>query len=367
MSNPLQHLNDLKLLPGIPSWLIVNTQYVTVMGSHAYGLANNNSDFDVYGFTIPPKNFIFPHLTGKLTGFGKSAPSFDQYVKHHIMDVDALGGKGREWDITIFGIVKFFELCRQNNPNMLETLFTNEEHVLHCTQIGRLVRDNRHLFISKEAWKRFRGYAFSQLHKCDTKGLGLVTEVREFEEAHRIPHTTNLQYIKRYTKIEKTQDEDGMEARTAFMGLSRRELNKYESLLRLGEEKSKRFNMRKAHGVDTKNLYNVLRLLDEAEQILLEGTIDLQRSREVLKSVRRGEWTYQQVYDWVQEKDKALEVVYAKCDLPTRPPEEPLRELLKGCLEIHFGDLSEEIPNTDWAADALRKIDEILNRNRKKF
>ena len=43
------------------------------------------------------------------------------------------------------------------------------------------------------------------------------------------------------------------------------------------------------YGFDVKFAYNVFRLADEAEQILTLGEIDLQRGKERMKAIRRGE------------------------------------------------------------------------------
>lgn len=42
------------------------------------------SDVDIYGFTIPPKNIVFPHLDGYIHGFGKQPEQFEQFIQHHI-------------------------------------------------------------------------------------------------------------------------------------------------------------------------------------------------------------------------------------------------------------------------------------------
>jgi hypothetical protein len=121
---------------------------------------------------------IFKHLTGWIPNFGPEPKGFEQWQNHHMMDADALGGTGKEWDLQIFNVVKYFELCRENNPNMIDTLFTPENCVVHCTQVGRMVRDARHLFLSKEVWKKFRGYAHANLKKAMDKKY---VKVAEFE------------------------------------------------------------------------------------------------------------------------------------------------------------------------------------------
>lgn len=127
MASTTQKLMEKGLALGAPSFLYTNVHYETIMGSHAYGVADTSvrdkiPDYDVYGFAIPPKEFIFKHLTGWIPGFGPEPPGFEQWQKHHIFDEDAVGGKGKEWDLQIFNIVKFFELCRENNPNMIDSV-----------------------------------------------------------------------------------------------------------------------------------------------------------------------------------------------------------------------------------------------------
>lgn len=290
-----------------PPFVVSNACYLTIMGSHAYGVADTSvkskiPDYDVYGFCIPPKDVIFPHMRGEIQGFGTPGQRFEQYQKHHIMDNDAHGGHGQEWDLQIFNIVKYFELCRENNPNMIDSLFTPENCVMHCTQVGRLVRDNRKKFLSKEAWKKFRGYAWSQMHKMESKN----------------PEGGRKEIVEKF-------------------------------------------------GYDVKFAYHVIRLLDEAEQVLLTGDIDLQRAREAMKAIRRGEWKVDDVRGWAMEKEKALEAAYVNCKLPEHAPEGELRKLLLQCLEEHYGSLSEAIPQPDWAVEGLREVDAMLNKYRAKM
>jgi len=164
----LQRLTDRGLIKP-PRWLPGNVQYETIMGSVAYGVSSDTSDVDVYGWAIPQKEDLFPHLRGEILGFGRRSERFEQYQEHHVNDQDALAGHGRTYDLTIFGIIKFFRLAMENNPNIIDSLFTPTTCVLHCTRVGNLVRENRRLFLHKGAWPKFKGYAYSQLHKLAIK------------------------------------------------------------------------------------------------------------------------------------------------------------------------------------------------------
>lgn len=153
------------LLPTPPSFIKNNIHYEVIMGSFAYGINDDLSDVDVYGFCIPPKPIIFPHLDGEIIGFGTQHKKFGQYQQHHILDKD----NNREYDLTIFNIVQFFNLIFNNNPNMIDLLFVPQRCIVHITQIGNYVRENRKLFLSKHCFQKFKGYAYSQIHKMRTK------------------------------------------------------------------------------------------------------------------------------------------------------------------------------------------------------
>ncbi len=98
----LQRLTDRGLVKP-PRWLPGNVQYETIVGSVAYGVSSDTSDVDVYGWAIPPKDELFPHLRGEVLGFGTPRPRFAQYQEHHVQDPDALAGRGRVYDLTIYG------------------------------------------------------------------------------------------------------------------------------------------------------------------------------------------------------------------------------------------------------------------------
>ncbi len=146
-----------------PSWLPSNLCYETIMGSVAYGVSADTSDIDVWGIALPPKEMVFPHLTGEIAGFGTQIKRFESWQEHHVKALD------KEWDFQTFGIVKFFQLAMENNPNVIDALFTPRRCVLSSTAVGEYIRENRRDFLHKGAWHKFKGYAYSQLNKIRTK------------------------------------------------------------------------------------------------------------------------------------------------------------------------------------------------------
>ena len=260
-----------------PPPFIKNTvQYEVLMGSVAYGVKSKDSDYDVYGFCIPPKHIIFPHLNGEILGFGRQNKRFDQWQQQHIKETN----NKLQYDITIYNIVRYFHLCMENNPNIIDSLFVPRRCVLHSTQVGNLVRENRKLFLHKGAWFKFKGYAYSQVHKMKSKDPA--------------PDSN------RYEMIEK-------------------------------------------FGYDVKFAYHVVRLLNEIEQILIENDLDLERNNEQLKSIRRGEWTEDQIVEYFEKKEKELEPLYTNSKLQHSPDEDKIKALLLECLEMHYGSLDNAI------------------------
>jgi hypothetical protein len=183
------------------------------------------------------------------------------------------------------------------NPNMIDSLFTHETMVQHCTQMGQLVREHRKLFLHQGICDKFKGYAYAQVHKLRTK-----------------------------------QPEPG----------------------------TKRAELVERHGLDTKYAYHIVRLLNEAEQVLLEGDLDLQRNREQLKSIRRGEWTLAQILEYFERKRVDLEDVRARSPLPARPNTEAIRDLLLKCLEAHYGSLERCVEVPGRAEALLRQVKELI-------
>jgi predicted nucleotidyltransferase len=145
----------------VPSHIKNTIQYEALMGSVAYGVSSDTSDMDIYGFSIPPKNIVFPHLDGEIFGFGRQHKRFDQWTQHHIYDESSK----KKYDVTIYSIIKFFQLCMDNNPNMIDSLFVPRRCILHTTQIGEHVREYRKEFLHKGSWYSFKGYSYSTIQK----------------------------------------------------------------------------------------------------------------------------------------------------------------------------------------------------------
>jgi len=165
----------------------------------------------------------------------------------------------------------------ENNPNMLDSIFVPARCVLFCSPVAQIVRDSRKLFLHKGSYHKFRGYMFSQLHKIEQK--------------------TNSTNPKRAALIEE-------------------------------------------HGFDTKFAQHSVRLCLQAEQILVEHDLDIERNRDMLKSIRSGEWSIDRIKEFCSQKERHLDDLYQKSTLRHSPDEEAIKDILMGCLEQHYGSLN---------------------------
>jgi predicted nucleotidyltransferase len=208
-----------------------------------------------------------------------------------------------EYDVSVFSIVKYFNGVADNNPNMIDSLFVPARCIINSTDAGSHMRLNRHLFLSKRVLDRLRGYAFSELKKLNE------------------------------ADYEPTRD-----------GKRKDDIKKY--------------------GYDVKSGYHVVRLLMEAETILSEGDLDLERHKEQLKFVRNGGYSLTELNLWFKSKETELSTLCVNSMLRTIPNYEVINTLLLECLEIHYGSISEIREKNKKAEETLNKIRDLLEKHK---
>lgn len=143
-----------------------NIILLTLGGSYAYGMNNENSDVDFRGIALNSKSEI---LLGK---------DFEQ----------VLGGE----DTTIYSFNKIIELLSKCNPNTIEMLGCLPEHYIYLSNIGKELIQNRKMFLSKICIHTFGGYANSQLRRLENKANRLVGQAQN--EAYILKSIQNAKY-----------------------------------------------------------------------------------------------------------------------------------------------------------------------------
>ncbi len=124
--------------------------YQCVIGSQAYGLADDASDVDRRGFYLPP-----------------AQRHWSLYGVPEILECEAT--QEAYWEIQ-----KFLILALKANPNVLECLYT--PIVEKSTPISAELLEGRARFLSRLVYQTFNGYALSQFKKmqADVRNQGRV-------------------------------------------------------------------------------------------------------------------------------------------------------------------------------------------------
>ena len=122
-----------------------NIVLLVVAGSHAYGLNTEESDLDIRGISMGTPDSIL------------GMESFDVF-------------ENKNTDTVIYSMKRFMELAMKGAPNVLEILFSRPENILYCNEkIGKMLLDNRDMFLSKRVYYSFRGYAKNALKDAEKR------------------------------------------------------------------------------------------------------------------------------------------------------------------------------------------------------
>ena len=167
--------NEMKKLISTPEYDFLRTNphlgdkiiLLGLGGSHAYGTNVEGSDVDIRGIALNNKKEV---LLGK---------DFEQ-----VIDTDT--------DTTVYSFAKIVKLLAEANPNTLEIIFQKPEHYLYLSELGKLLVDNRYIFLSKKCYYTFGGYARQQLRRLDNKAMRELPQGKQ--EVHILNSIKNAQY-----------------------------------------------------------------------------------------------------------------------------------------------------------------------------
>jgi hypothetical protein len=102
------------------------------------------SDYDYRGLYV-----VDPEIKLMLPPFNK----YDQNIKVE------------EFDIEYHELNKFMLEAIKNSPNFMDLLFANDKSLVGISEKGRILLDNKHIFLSNQIGKAFKGFALSQLKR----------------------------------------------------------------------------------------------------------------------------------------------------------------------------------------------------------
>jgi predicted nucleotidyltransferase len=321
MSANQTQLNWSTLYRGNLSWAPQRTIFLTRAGSHAYGLATPESDLDLRGVVIPPKEYFL--------GFARH---FEQ-------------AESCEPDLVLYDIRKFFVLAAACNPSIIELLWTDAEDHLLVVSLGRRLPDHRSLFLSRRVRRTFSGYAVAQLKRIKTHRRWLIQPPthKPTRAEFGLPATSLLSAdILGAIEAVERQAAQNLSAFPAYvMDLYQRERayrnalcewQQYEHWKR--HRNPKRAELEAKTGYDSKHAMHLVRLMRSCREILTTGQVIVRRpDREELLAIHDGAWSYEQLIQWSEHEDQALDVIAAHSPLPEAPDSQKLDALCIAMVE----------------------------------
>lgn len=143
-----------------------NICFITLGGSYSYGLNTEDSDIDVRGCALNNAEEILLH------------EDFDQVTE-------------TETDTVIYSVNKFITLLENCNPNVITMLGNKPEQYWNVTEEGKMILDNKDIFLSKRCINSFGGYANQQLRRLEN-ALARDSYPAERREEHIMGTINNM-------------------------------------------------------------------------------------------------------------------------------------------------------------------------------
>jgi predicted nucleotidyltransferase len=291
-----------------------NIVYLVISGSHGYGTATDSSDIDLRGFLIEDKK----HLLG--------CGSFEQFEDIHT-------------DTVIYGLKKFFSLCRAANPNTLELLGADEDCVVIMNEIGCRVRDNVDMFLSKRVIGSFGNYATAQLRRlknalCHDQFDRIQQEkhLRDtltacIDHFNRAYSAFDKNSIRLYIKDNENAEGDRNTGILADISLKSYPLRDFVGIYSEMRDTVRNYdklnhrNRKKDNAHLCKHAMHLIRLLITGTDILNGYGIVTKRKAEhdLLMDIRNGKYAWSDLFAMVEEFRADFEIAAKNTTLPDEP------------------------------------------------
>lgn len=232
-----------------PVWLEDSIILLTRTGSHSYGTNTETSDLDYKGIVQPPIEFLL------------GISEFNQFSTNSNERKNA-----NDLDFTLMNLNKFIKEAMTSAPNNIEMLFTRKEDILEINEVGKVLLENRNLFLTKQIRNKMGGYAKAQINKLQTKKMN----------------------------------------------------------------KSGRIELWEQFGYDTKFAAHGVRLLSTAIEALETGEFSTYRplkERELILDVRNGKYKLEEVLELIQTLEADMNKAFINSELPEKPNKKRINEL----------------------------------------
>ncbi len=353
----------LKLILKKPFEKMENIILEAISGSVAYGLNTPQSDIDIRGVFILPKEKFFSM---------QYTPQINE----------------KNNDITFFELNRFGELLSKNNPNILELLYVPADCIKSEHYLFKKFKNIS--ILSKLCKNTFAGYAQSQIQKayglnkkilnpqevkrkelldfCYISHMQGAMPAKDWLAKHNATHTqcglvginhfrdtyalffdeNNTQNFRGIAHENSNEvilssvpkgelpfaylycNHDGYSSyckdyRQYWEWVEMRNPARYENTLSFGKN------------YDAKNMMHTFRLLDMAEEIATRQEVIVRRpNREFLFKIRKGEFEYEDLVKQAEEKLHNIDALFDKSSLPEMPDVAQINQVLFEIREEYY-------------------------------
>jgi predicted nucleotidyltransferase len=335
-------------------------------GSISYGTNHKNSDVDYRGlFALDQKRLINPF----------------EDVKEFTDE--------KEEDTKYYELSNYFKLVTNMNPNIIETLYVDKEHIVTSSNAYELLRENRGLFLNK-------GIAFSTIGMANKKLKSMKSRNKWVNNPQPVDPPKQKDYVSLIHNFMSDQtfkinlddyknnhrlllyangilaliDKKGA---SPFNNLGHLNIKHDPNLSRVPPKMILKFNKevyekdKKNHkeywnwiktrnekrsvleekfGYDTKDAMHLVRVMRMGEEALKEGFIRVKRpDAKELMSILNGEWSYDKVLSYAENKQNNLKEILEKTSLPETPNYEKLADLISEVYNESWFPNKEKVKN----------------------
>jgi predicted nucleotidyltransferase len=218
------------------------------------GLSTEDSDHDIMEVHLEPREAI--------TGFAPFSAKHTSTAGMHKRST------AEDTDTVRYGLRHWAELAARGNPTAMTPLFVPPRlYTTPVTRLGALIMSKGHLFVSKEAGRRYRGYSLGQFK--------------------------------------------------AMEGLRNKKTNRPELVHK--------------HGYDTKFAYHMVRTAMQGFELMNSGWVNLPIPTDMardLRAIRNGEVSRERVLEYWRSIDADLEQAIERTTLPDQAQYDKIYDLL---------------------------------------